>query len=71
MAIKAQAPIVPVAVQGGRDSMRKGSWIVRPVSVSIRVGEPVETVGTKLEHRDKVIAMTRARIETLLAEGPV
>ena len=71
MAIKAQAPIVPVAVQGGRDSMRRGSWIVRPVIVSIRVGEPIETVGIELDQRDKVITMTRARIEALLAEGPV
>ena len=30
MAIEAQAPIVPVAVRGGRDAMRKGSRIVRP-----------------------------------------
>src|SRR5205085_8876530 len=36
MAIQAQAPVVPIAVQGGRDSMRKGSWIIRPVIVSIR-----------------------------------
>ncbi len=42
MAIKAAAPIVPVAVQGGRDSMRRGSWIIRPVTVSIRIGAPVE-----------------------------
>ena len=35
MAIKAQAPIVPVAVSGGRESMRKGSWLVRPVLVDI------------------------------------
>ena len=34
MAIKAQAPIVPVAVTGGRAAMRKGSAIVRPVTVS-------------------------------------
>jgi 1-acyl-sn-glycerol-3-phosphate acyltransferase len=71
MAIKAQAPIVPVAVQGGRDSMRRGSWIVRPVRVSIRVGDPIETVGIELDQRDKVITMTRARIEALLTEGPV
>ena len=30
MAIKAQAPIVPVAVQGGRAAMRRGSWIISP-----------------------------------------
>ena len=45
MAIKAQAPIVPVAVSGGRDAMRRGSRIIRPATVSIRVGEPIETAG--------------------------
>ncbi|MBI3490475.1 MAG: 1-acyl-sn-glycerol-3-phosphate acyltransferase [Acidobacteria bacterium] len=71
MAIKAQAPVVPVAVQGGRDSMRKGSWIVRPVTVSVRIGEPIETAGVTLDERNVVIEKTRDRIAALLAEGPV
>jgi 1-acyl-sn-glycerol-3-phosphate acyltransferase len=45
MAIKAQAPIVPVAVQGGTAAMREGSKFIRPVTVSIRIGEPIETAG--------------------------
>jgi 1-acyl-sn-glycerol-3-phosphate acyltransferase len=71
MAIKAQAPIVPIAVQGGRDSMRKGSWIIRPVTVSIRVGEPIESAGLTLDRRDELIAATRQRIADLLVQGPV
>ncbi len=71
MAIKAQAPIVPVAVQGGTAAMRKGSAIVRPVTVSIRVGEPIETAGLHLTERDALIERTRERIVALLAEGPV
>jgi 1-acyl-sn-glycerol-3-phosphate acyltransferase len=71
MALKAQAPVVPVAVQGGRDAMRKGSRIVRPVTVSIRVGEPIETAGLRVDERDELIARTRARIESLLALGPL
>jgi 1-acyl-sn-glycerol-3-phosphate acyltransferase len=71
MAIKAQAPIVPVAVQGGRDSMRKGSWILRPVTVSVRVGEPIESSGVTLERRDELIAAARQRIAALLAQGPI
>ena len=71
MALKAQAPIVPVAVQGGRDAMRKGSSIIRPVIVSIRVGEPIETAGLALENRDALIKTTRQRIEARLAEGPI
>lgn len=67
MAIKAAAPIVPVAVSGGRASMRKGSWIVRPVMVDVRIGEPVETSGMTLDDRDRLIEIVRARIEDLRA----
>ena len=71
MAIKARAPIVPVAVQGGREAMRKGSPIIRPVTVSIRVGQPIETAGLSLDDRDALIARVRERIAALLAEGPI
>ena len=71
MAIKAQAPIVPVAVQGGRDAMHKGSAIIRPVTVSIRIGAPIETAGLTVEDRGRLIEITRDRITALLAEGPV
>ena len=68
MAIKAQAPIVPVSVQGGRDAMRKGSWIIRPVTVSIRVGRPIETAGLPPDQRDELIGRVRKEIEALVAE---
>jgi 1-acyl-sn-glycerol-3-phosphate acyltransferase len=71
MAIKAQAPIVPVAVQGARAAMRKGSRLVWPVTVSIRVGEPIETAGLDLKARDALIDKVRQRIAALVAEGPV
>ena len=65
MAIKAQAPIVPVAVSGGRSAMRKGSWLVRPVMVDVKIGEPVETTGLSLDDRDALIEVVRGRIEEL------
>jgi 1-acyl-sn-glycerol-3-phosphate acyltransferase len=71
MAIKAQAPIVPVAIQGAREAMRRGSRIIRPVEVSVRVGEPVETAGFALEDRDALIQRVRDRIAALVAQGPV
>ena len=71
MAIKGQAPIVPVAIQGGRASMKRGSWLIRPVTLSIRVGEPVETAGHDLEDRDALIGTVRERIKALLAQGPL
>ena len=71
MALKAQAPIVPVAISGGRDAMRKGSRIIRPVNVSIRVGKPIDITGMRMSDRDALIAIVRERIAALLAEGPV
>ena len=65
MAIKAQAPIVPVAVSGGRSAMRKGSWLVRPVMVDVKIGEPVETTGLSVDDRDELIEVVRGRIEQL------
>ena len=71
MALKAQAPIVPVAISGGTDAMRRGSKIIRPVNISIRVGTPIETAGMQMTDRDALIAQVRGRIEELLAQGPV
>ena len=71
MAIKAGAPIVPIAISGGRDAMQRGSSIIKPVRISIRVGQPVETAGVSLDDRDLLIETVRARIQELLAQGPV
>jgi 1-acyl-sn-glycerol-3-phosphate acyltransferase len=68
MAIKAQAPIVPVAVQGGRAAMQRGSWLIRPVIITVRVGAPIETAGLVVDQRDELIARVRAAIESLI--GP-
>jgi len=66
MAILAQAPIVPVAIRGGRSAMQRGSWLIRPVVVDIAVGEPVETTGMSASDRDALISVVRGRIEGLL-----
>jgi 1-acyl-sn-glycerol-3-phosphate acyltransferase len=71
MAIQAQAPVVPVAVQGGRASMRKGSGIVRPVTVSVRIGTPIPTTGMTIDDRDTLISRVREQVQSLLAQGPI
>jgi 1-acyl-sn-glycerol-3-phosphate acyltransferase len=71
MAIKAGAPIVPVAISGGRDAMQRGSKIIKPVNISIRVGPPIETAGVSLDDRDQLIERVRGRIAELLAAGPI
>ena len=71
MAIEAQVPVVPVAISGGRAAMRKGSPIVRPVHVTVRIGRPVPTAGLTLSERDALIAQVRAEVQSLLQEGSV
>jgi 1-acyl-sn-glycerol-3-phosphate acyltransferase len=69
MAIKGQVPIVPVAIQGARDAMRKGSWIIRPVRVTVTIGPTIETAGVSLEDRDDVIRRVRHEIEVMIGVG--
>ena len=68
MALKAQVPVVPVAISGGTASMRKGSPIVRPTVVTVHVGMPVETRGMDLSHREKLADEVRDRIAQLLGK---
>jgi 1-acyl-sn-glycerol-3-phosphate acyltransferase len=70
MALRAQAPVVPVAIMGGRAAMQKGSAFVRPVRVTVRIGAPIETVGLSSEDRDVLIDRVRERIQALLEMGP-
>ena len=69
MALQAKAPVMPVAVSGGRASMRKGSAIVRPVRVTVRIGEPVATADLTVDDRDLLIERVRASIQGLLDQG--
>jgi 1-acyl-sn-glycerol-3-phosphate acyltransferase len=68
MAIKAGAPIIPVAIRGGKEAMKKGSPIVRPVEVQIRIGVPIETAHVRADQRNALIEQVRSEIARLLAE---
>jgi 1-acyl-sn-glycerol-3-phosphate acyltransferase len=67
MAIKAQVPVVPVALVGGRAAMTKGSRVIRPVTIDVRVGHPIETAGLTVHDRDRLVAQARGQIEDLLS----
>lgn len=69
MALQGGAPIVPVAIKGARDAMKKGSLVVRPVRVTVRFGRPIETAGLAIEDRDTLIAQVRAAVAALLQEN--
>lgn len=66
MALKAQAPVVPIAIDGARAAMRKGSPWIQPVVVRVAIGPPIETAGLTLDDRDKLTAAVRGEVERLL-----
>ena len=67
MAISAQAPIVPVAVTGAREAMRKGSPLIWPATVTITLGAAIPTAGLSADNRDDLIARVRQSMKALLA----
>jgi 1-acyl-sn-glycerol-3-phosphate acyltransferase len=71
MAIKAGVPIVPVAITGGRAAMHKGSRLIHPVTVSIRVGAPIETSTLSTGDRDALIRRVREKIAEMVSAGPL
>jgi 1-acyl-sn-glycerol-3-phosphate acyltransferase len=66
MALRAGVPIVPIAITGARDAMRKGSPIIRPATVRLRLGPPIETRGVGEDRRDELVHSVRAEVQRLL-----
>jgi 1-acyl-sn-glycerol-3-phosphate acyltransferase len=67
MALKAQAPIVPVAVTGGRAAMRKGASVVWPAAVRVTFLPAISTAGLTFEDRHQLVGDVRAAIGAALA----
>ena len=69
MAIKAQAPVVPVAIMGSRAAMRKGSGLIWPTTVTLAFLPPVPTAGLTIDDRSQLVASVRSAIQARLARG--
>jgi len=72
LAIEAQVPVLPLAVYGTRDALRKNDWRLGYAEAEVRVLEPVSTEGLTLddmpELRDKVRNMIVASRDDLRRE---
>jgi 1-acyl-sn-glycerol-3-phosphate acyltransferase len=71
IAIRAGAPLVPVALQGTREILPFGSAHVRAGSVTMRIGEPIPTSQMQVRDRMRVSSELHDRIANLLAEQPI
>ncbi len=66
MAMKGRAPVVPIAVTGAARAMRKGSPLIRPVTIHVRIGQPIAPDGEGPAARRDLIRRTRQSIAAML-----
>jgi 1-acyl-sn-glycerol-3-phosphate acyltransferase len=62
MAIKAGAPIVPVACAGAQHVMRKGELRIHPGEIFVRFGPPIDASAYALDQRDELAVRVHAAI---------
>jgi len=68
LAIKAQAPVVPVALHGTAEAMPRGQFWVRPAVVRVEVGPPIPTAGLTLDDRERLMLAVRDRLQAMLRD---
>jgi len=66
IAIKAQAPLVPVALLGPHQILPMGSTVIRGGCVKVRIGEPIPTKGMTLKDRDTLSEAARQQVSRML-----
>jgi 1-acyl-sn-glycerol-3-phosphate acyltransferase len=66
IAIKAGAPVVPVAIVGARELLPMGSIHLRSGKVTVRVGDPIPTDGLTIKDRDELTLRLRREVADLL-----
>jgi 1-acyl-sn-glycerol-3-phosphate acyltransferase len=69
LALKAGAPIVPVSIRGSRGVLPKGSLRLRPGTIDLVFGAPIDTSAYSIESRDALMAAVRNAIASG-GEGP-
>ena len=67
IAIKAQAPLVPIALIGAREILPMGSGTIRPGRVKLRIGDPIPTVGMSTRDRGSLTDAAREQVAKMLA----
>jgi 1-acyl-sn-glycerol-3-phosphate acyltransferase len=66
LAIRAQVPLVPIALEGVYDLLPIHTHHFYPGELTLSVGEPIETKGMTVRQTDELTARLRAAIEEML-----
>lgn len=69
MAIKAQAPIIPITILNSTKIQPPGEYAIRPGRVEVIFHDSIETRGMTMDDRDRLVQLTRAAIASALPEN--
>lgn len=69
MAINSKTPILPIGIEGGFEIKAKGSWLLRPGPVHVRIGAPLEPDTYEGRSIEELIDETRQRLMELSGES--
>jgi 1-acyl-sn-glycerol-3-phosphate acyltransferase len=67
LAIQTGVEVVPAAIFGSREIMRKGSLLIGPGTIRVRFGEPIGVAGLTLEDRNELTERARSSLASLQA----
>lgn len=65
LALQLGVPVVPAAILGSRAIMPKGSALVRPGTVTLRIGEPIPVDGFSEDDRDVLVSRAHDAVRAL------
>jgi 1-acyl-sn-glycerol-3-phosphate acyltransferase len=68
IAIKAGVPVVPVGLMNVRGVLPMHSLLLRPGTVEVHIGDPIETAGMSLHDRGRLNEMLHERVTELAGE---
>jgi 1-acyl-sn-glycerol-3-phosphate acyltransferase len=68
LAIRAQVPLVPIALRGVYDLLPIHTHHLYPGELTLVAGEPIDTTGMNVRQTDELTARLRAAIEEMLAD---
>jgi 1-acyl-sn-glycerol-3-phosphate acyltransferase len=71
IAIKAGVPVVPVGLVNMRSVLPMHSLLLRPASVEVNVGDPIDTAGMTLHDRGRLNELLQERVAELSGESVV
>jgi 1-acyl-sn-glycerol-3-phosphate acyltransferase len=67
LAIQTGVDIVPAAISGSREVMRKHSLLIRPGTIRVRFGDPIHVAGLDLDDRNQLTARAHGAVAALQA----